>query len=104
MADPRERTQGDAPPVIEAAGLSCRYGDHLALDRLDLTVDAGEIVCLLGANGAGKTTTIQLFPPRSSWSAAAAPSRPASRSASPPSRRSSIGCASSLRPSWRRRP
>ncbi|AGP34490.1 ABC transporter ATP-binding protein [Sorangium cellulosum] len=61
MADPRERTQGDAPPVIEAAGLSCRYGDHLALDRLDLTVNAGEIVCLLGANGAGKTTTIQLF-------------------------------------------
>ncbi|WP_437638557.1 hypothetical protein [Sorangium sp. So ce854] len=60
MADPRERTQGDAPPVIEAAGLSCRYGDHLALDRLDLTVDAGEIVCLLGANGAGRALALRV--------------------------------------------
>ena len=32
-----------------------------ALDRLDLDVSEGEIVCLLGANGAGKTRTINLF-------------------------------------------
>lgn len=47
--------------LLEARGLTKRYGDHLALDRLDLAVGAGEILCLLGANGAGKTTTLNLF-------------------------------------------
>ncbi len=48
-------------PLIQTVKLSKRYGDMLALDRLDLTVAAGEIVALLGANGAGKTTTLQLL-------------------------------------------
>ena len=48
-------------PVLEARGLSKSYGQHLALDRLDLHVGAGEVLCLLGANGAGKTTTLNLF-------------------------------------------
>jgi len=47
--------------VLEARGLTKRYGDALALDGLNLKVAAGEIVCLLGANGAGKTTTLNLF-------------------------------------------
>jgi len=47
--------------VLEATGLVKHYGDHPALRGLDLTVNAGEVFCLLGANGAGKTTTIQLF-------------------------------------------
>ncbi len=47
--------------MLEARQLTKRYGSHLALDRLDLTVAAGEIYALLGANGAGKTTTIQHF-------------------------------------------
>lgn len=47
--------------VLEARGLTKRYGDDLALDGLNLQVAAGEIVCLLGANGAGKTTTLNLF-------------------------------------------
>ncbi|MEM6415647.1 MAG: ABC transporter ATP-binding protein [Pseudomonadota bacterium] len=46
---------------LEAQGLTKRYGDVLALDGLNLTVSAGENVCLLGANGAGKTTTLNLF-------------------------------------------
>lgn len=50
-----------AGAVLEARQLSKRYGDHLALDRLDLQVHAGEAFCLLGPNGAGKTTTVQLF-------------------------------------------
>ena len=49
------------PAVIEAKGLTKRFGDAVALDRLELQVAAGETVCLLGANGAGKTTTINLF-------------------------------------------
>jgi len=47
--------------VLEARALTKRFGDTLALDRLDLAVGAGEVVCLLGANGAGKTTTLNLF-------------------------------------------
>ena len=48
--------------MIEAIDLTKRYKDgRLALDMLNLKVEAGEIYCLLGANGAGKTTTINLF-------------------------------------------
>lgn len=50
-----------AEPALEARKLTKRYGDHLALDALDIAVGAGQILCLLGANGAGKTTTINLF-------------------------------------------
>ncbi|MCG6116911.1 MAG: ABC transporter ATP-binding protein [Aquimonas sp.] len=50
-----------APVLLEARGLSKRFGAHVALEALDLTVSAGEVVCLLGANGAGKTTTLNLF-------------------------------------------
>lgn len=47
--------------LLEARGLTKRYGDQLALDGLNLSVAAGETLCLLGANGAGKTTTLNLF-------------------------------------------
>ena len=47
--------------VLEASDLSKRFGNTTALANLNLTVSAGEVVCLLGANGAGKTTTINLF-------------------------------------------
>lgn len=47
--------------MLEAIGLTKRYGAHTALDHLDLRIEPGDIYCLLGANGAGKTTTINLF-------------------------------------------
>jgi ABC-2 type transport system ATP-binding protein len=47
--------------ILQARDLTKRYGDTLALDKLNLGVGTGEILCLLGANGAGKTTTINLF-------------------------------------------
>lgn len=47
--------------MLEACQLTRRYGSVTALDRLDLTVAAGEVFCLLGPNGAGKTTTVNLF-------------------------------------------
>ena len=47
--------------MLQATGLSKSYGDNQALKGLDLTVEGGDIYCLLGANGAGKTTTISLF-------------------------------------------
>ena len=47
--------------MLEAIDLTKRYGDQVALDRLNLHIRSGEIYCLLGANGAGKTTTVNLF-------------------------------------------
>lgn len=47
--------------LLQARGLTKRFGGTTALDQLDVTVRAGETVCLLGANGAGKTTTLNLF-------------------------------------------
>ena len=47
--------------MLEAIDLRKSYGNHEALQGLNLQVNAGEIYCLLGANGAGKTTTINLF-------------------------------------------
>ncbi len=49
------------PRAVEATGLHKRYGDKLAVDGLDLHVDAGEIVAVLGPNGAGKSTTVEIL-------------------------------------------
>ena len=46
-------------PLLELDDVSARYGQIQALHGVSLTVDAGEIVALLGANGAGKTTTLR---------------------------------------------
>jgi ABC-2 type transport system ATP-binding protein len=48
-------------PVIEAIGLTKRYGDHLAVDGVDLAVPAGRILGVLGPNGAGKSTTVRML-------------------------------------------
>jgi ABC-2 type transport system ATP-binding protein len=48
-------------PAIQTWELSKRYGDTLALERLELTVEPGEVYGYLGPNGAGKTTTIRLL-------------------------------------------
>lgn len=48
-------------PVIEARGLTKRYGTAVAVAGIDLTVNAGEVLGLLGPNGAGKTTTILMI-------------------------------------------
>jgi len=46
---------------IQAEGLTKRYGETLALDGLDLSIEPGEVYGYLGPNGAGKTTTIRLL-------------------------------------------
>ncbi|MBP6900266.1 MAG: ABC transporter ATP-binding protein [Burkholderiaceae bacterium] len=46
-------------PLLQVEGLAAWYGETQALERIDLEVHAGEVVCLLGRNGAGKTTTLR---------------------------------------------
>ncbi|WP_426504651.1 ABC transporter ATP-binding protein [Dactylosporangium sp. McL0621] len=48
-------------PAIRTTALTKRYGRLLAVDRLDLSVAAGEAFGFLGPNGAGKSTTIRLL-------------------------------------------
>lgn len=51
----------NADLAVELSGLTKAYGDHLAVNRLDLSISKGEIFGLLGPNGAGKTTTILMM-------------------------------------------
>jgi ABC-2 type transport system ATP-binding protein len=53
LADP-------STPALRVQGLRKAYSDVVAVDGLDLQVDAGECFALLGPNGAGKTTTIEI--------------------------------------------
>ena len=46
------------PAALSFTNVTHRYGDRIALDRLDLDVPQGEVLALLGPNGAGKSTTI----------------------------------------------
>jgi ABC-2 type transport system ATP-binding protein len=46
-------------PLVEARGLTVRFGPVTALDGLDLVAPAGEVLAILGPNGAGKTTFVR---------------------------------------------
>ncbi|MGA2522313.1 MAG: ATP-binding cassette domain-containing protein, partial [Acidimicrobiales bacterium] len=47
--------------MIEARGLTKRYGDVVALAGVDLAVPSGSILGVLGPNGAGKTTAVRIL-------------------------------------------
>jgi ABC-2 type transport system ATP-binding protein len=48
-------------PVIRVAGLTKRFDETLAVDRIDFAIERGVTAALLGGNGAGKTTTISML-------------------------------------------
>jgi ABC-2 type transport system ATP-binding protein len=60
---PDEASAPEADPEIalECTGLVHRFGETVAVDHLDLRINAGEVFGLLGPNGAGKTTTIRVL-------------------------------------------
>lgn len=53
----------DAPPIpaVDTINLSRAYGSMLALDNLNLTINAGDLFGFIGSNGAGKTTTLRIL-------------------------------------------
>lgn len=50
-----------AEKSIDIKGLTKKYGDHIAVNNLNLSIEKGEIFGLLGPNGAGKSTTILML-------------------------------------------
>ena len=57
---PREKGM-DGEAAIEARGLTMRFGDFTAVDRVSFRIGRGEIFGFLGSNGCGKTTTMKLL-------------------------------------------
>lgn len=55
------RSVFSADPIIVARDLTCRFGEFTAVDRVNFTIERGEIFGFLGSNGCGKTTTMKML-------------------------------------------
>lgn len=55
------RAAGEQEVIIEAQGLTQRFGDFTAVDHVDFRIERGEIFGFLGANGCGKSTTMKML-------------------------------------------
>ena len=53
-------SEADPTPALDIEQLSKRFGDTVAIDKLNLKIPRGELHALLGPNGAGKTTTLRV--------------------------------------------
>ncbi|TBV08181.1 ribosome-associated ATPase/putative transporter RbbA [Phytopseudomonas dryadis] len=58
---PRPAASGNDAVAIEAHGLTCRFGDFVAVDHVDFRIERGEIFGFLGSNGCGKSTTMKML-------------------------------------------
>lgn len=58
---PRPRNEGAPQFAIEAEGLTCRFGDFVAVDHVSFRIERGEIFGFLGSNGCGKSTTMKML-------------------------------------------
>ena len=61
MSSPPSTTQEKPSNAVEADGLTRRYGDRVALDRVSFALEAGQTLAVLGPNGAGKTTLLKVL-------------------------------------------
>jgi ABC-2 type transport system ATP-binding protein len=61
MAEPIDINVGKSIMIVALEEVSKQYGRRLAVDKLSLTVQAGEVFGLVGANGGGKTTTLRML-------------------------------------------
>jgi spermidine/putrescine transport system ATP-binding protein len=55
------RATQDAPPDVEMLGVTKRFGEVTAVDRMDLRIAHGEFYSILGPSGCGKTTTLRMI-------------------------------------------
>jgi polar amino acid transport system ATP-binding protein len=51
--------QATSEPVVRLEGVHKRFGDHVVLDGIDLTVPAGKVLVVIGASGSGKSTLLR---------------------------------------------
>lgn len=58
---PRPAASSNDAVAIEAHGLTCRFGDFVAVDHVDFRIERGEIFGFLGSNGCGKSTTMKML-------------------------------------------
>lgn len=58
---PRNNGIGTTEVAIEAKGLTMRFGDFVAVDKVSLRIEQGEIFGFLGSNGCGKSTTMKML-------------------------------------------
>jgi polar amino acid transport system ATP-binding protein len=58
-ANSHRRVGGSAGPILTVENLSKSFGPLLALDKVSLTVNRGEVVCLIGPSGSGKSTLLR---------------------------------------------
>ena len=61
MADPAPSSASSAEPLLRLGGVTIRFGGLTAVNAVDLSVGASELVGLIGPNGAGKTTLFNLI-------------------------------------------
>jgi heme exporter protein A len=61
LSSPPSSTQATPSNAVEADGLTRRYGDRVALDRVSFALKPGQTLVVLGPNGAGKTTLLKVL-------------------------------------------
>ena len=66
---PHAATSAQGDTVVEVRNLHKRYGDQIVLDHIDLTVQTGEVVALLGRSGSGKSTLLRCINHLEEWDA-----------------------------------